>query len=83
MNANLREQTAMGRFELICERYINATERERNIILSFLDEKDRQIFLNGCGLYHLFTDETFYKTIQQAICEKIWESEHGTKEETV
>lgn len=80
-----REQNAAGRFELICERYINGNERDRQIILSFLNDDEKQQFLIGCGLYHMFTDQRYFDIIKQAVGERIYKDCHvngmiGTEE---
>ena len=67
-----REQSAMGRFEIMCERYINGSNRDREIILSFLTEDEKQTFLLGCGLYHLFTDKQFYEETRSSIGDQIY-----------
>lgn len=71
-----REQTAAGRFELICERYINGNERDRKIILSFLNDDEKQHFLIACGLYHMFTDQRYFETIKQAVGERLYKDFH-------
>lgn len=75
-----RESTAMGRFELVCEAYINGNQRQRDTILSMLDESERQIFLTGCGLYHLFTDQRFYDAVKKSVGEQIYNEMHRTAE---
>ena len=37
-----REKSSLGRFEIIAEAYIYGTEKQREIILSFLDEKEKK-----------------------------------------
>ena len=39
-----QESTALGRFELVCEAYINGNQQQREIILSMLNESERQTF---------------------------------------
>lgn len=68
-----REKSAMGRFEIMCERYINGTNREREIILSFLDEEEKKTFLTGCGLYHMYTDSKFYDAVKKAVIDQIYD----------
>lgn len=77
--ADIRETTAMGRFEIMCERYINGSEREREVILSFLSDEERQTFLTGCGLYHLFTDPAFYRAVQESMGEALYKEFRETK----
>lgn len=67
-----KEESALGRFEIICEAYIKGSEETRALILSFLSDDEKQTFLQGCGLYHLFTDTTFYKAAQDALAETIY-----------
>ena len=45
-----REQSAIGRFEIICEKYLQGPETVRQVILEMLDPEERQTFLVGCGL---------------------------------
>ena len=73
MNNKEREKSALGRFEIIAERYIYGTESEKQIILSFLSDSEKETFLNAVGLYHLFTDQYFYDTIRDIIGKKIYE----------
>lgn len=73
MDNKEREKSALGRFEIIAERYIYGSETERKIILSFLNDKEKETFLNAVGLYHLFTDQYFYDTIRDIIGKKIYE----------
>lgn len=70
----------MGRFELVCEAYINGNQRQRDTILSMLNESEQQIFLTGCGLYHLFTDQRFYDEVKKSVCEQIYNELHRTAE---
>lgn len=76
MDNKEREKSALGRFEIIAERYIYGTEAERQIILSFLSDTEKETFLNAVGLYHLFTDQYFYNTIRDILGKKIYEDLH-------
>lgn len=71
-----RESTALGRFELVCEAYINGNQQQREIILSMLNESERQTFLTGCGLYHLFTDHRFYDEVKNAVGVQLYNELH-------
>lgn len=66
----------MKRFEEMAEIYLHGTKQEQEIILSFLSDEEKKTFLEGCGLYHLFTDEEFYKQARDAIGRQIWEDAH-------
>ena len=79
MNDSLREQNPMGRFEIMCEKYIEGNERIRNTILSALSPEDQQTFLIGVGLYRLFTDQAYYRTVRDALGEQIWMEMHPGK----
>ena len=68
-----REQSAHGRFEIICEKYLQGPDSVRKVILEMLDPEERQTFLIGCGLYHLFTDATFYRAMKTAMGETLYE----------
>lgn len=72
MNNTKREESALGRFEIICEAYIKGSEETRALILSFLSDEEKETFLKGCGLYHLFTEPTFYKAAQDALAETLY-----------
>ena len=76
MDNKEREKSPLGRFEIIAERYIYGSETERKIILSFLNDKEKETFLNAVGLYHLFVDQYFYDTIRDIIGKKIYEDLH-------
>lgn len=67
-----REKTAMGRFEVMCETYINGNQKQKETILSMLEEGERKTFLTGCGLYHMFTDQRVYDAVQKAVGEQIY-----------
>ena len=71
-----REQSALGRFELVCEAYISGNDEQREIILSFLTETERQQFLVGCGLYRIFTDQQYCNAVKNAIGEQIYKDAH-------
>lgn len=72
-----REQSAAGRFELVCEAYSNANELQRSRMIAMLSEDERQTFLKGCGLYRIFRDQRLYDAIKNAIGEKIYKDAHG------
>lgn len=71
-----REKSAAGRFEIICERYINGNDKDREIILSFMNDEEKQQFLIGCGLYHMFTDQRYYEVIKNAVGKRLYEDLH-------
>lgn len=71
-----REKLPLGRFEIIAEKFIYGTKEQREIILSFLNEKEKKTFLKGIGLYRLFTDVNYYKTVCNAIGKQIYEELH-------
>ena len=66
----------MGRFEVMCETYINGNQKQKETILSMLEEGERQTFLTGCGLYHMFTDQRFYDLVKKAVGEQIYNKCH-------
>ena len=72
MNNMQKEETALGRFEIMCEMYIRGSEEVKAIILSFLSDEEKETFLKGCGLYHLFTDAAFYRAAQTALGEQLY-----------
>lgn len=75
-----REASAMGRFELVCEAFIDGSQQQRETILSMLDEHDRETFLKGCGLYRMFTDQRFYNAVEKAVGEQIYHELHQQAE---
>ena len=76
MDNKEREKSALGRFEIIAERYIYGTEVERQIVLSFLSDSEKETFLNAVGLYHLFTDQYFYEKVRDAVGKQIYKDLH-------
>ena len=76
-----REQSAHGRFEIICEKYIQGPEQVRKVILDMLEPEERQTFLIGCGLYHMFTDQRLFDSMKKAMGETLYEELHR-KEQT-
>ena len=68
---------ALKRLDDICKIYLYGTDKEKEIILSFLNEEEKEIFLKAVGFYQLFTDTDFYKNVQTAIAEQIWNEAHG------
>lgn len=63
----------MERFEEICRLYINSSDAVKNTILSMLDENQKQTFLEGVGLYKMFTQPDFYEAVQNAIGKQLYE----------
>ena len=77
---SIREQDPMGRFEIMAERYINGSQKERGIILSFFqDPEERKTLLEGFGLYHLFRDKRLYDSMKKALGEQLWEELHQSE----
>ncbi|MBO6269394.1 MAG: hypothetical protein IJV30_02230 [Oscillospiraceae bacterium] len=72
----LREQSAMGRFEIMCERYIAGNDMIRQTILSALSSEDQHTFLVGVGLYRLFSDQQYYKAVRDALACQMWRDNH-------
>ena len=68
-----REKDPFGRFEIICERYLQGNEKTRQIILDALAPEERQTFLLGAGLYHLFRDQRLYDSVHHALAHQIYE----------
>lgn len=62
----------MARFEEMCKMYLSGTEEVQQIILSFLSKEEKKTFLEGVGLYHLFTDEGFYKKACRTVGEQVY-----------
>lgn len=70
----------MKRFEEMCRTYLNGNDRTKRIILSFLNDEEKKTFLEGCGLYHLFTDENYYKIVRQSIGKQLYNDFHKEQE---
>lgn len=71
-NREKREETAIGRFEIICEMYIKGSDEAKEIILSFLPDEEKESFLMGCGFYRLLTSPAYYKAMQTALGEQLY-----------
>ncbi len=67
---DIRETDPMGRFEIICELFIDGDDKVRETILEALEPDERQTFLKGVGLYRMFRDDRYYKAVQQAVGEQ-------------
>lgn len=76
MDNTEREKLPLGRFEIIAEKYLYGNNRDREIILSFLEDHEKQVFLNAVGLYHLFTDQNFYNSVRNAVGKRIYDDFH-------
>lgn len=63
--------TGYERFEKIAEAYLNANEEQQKAALNLIPEGQRNAFLEGVGLYHLLTDEAFFKAACKATCETV------------
>lgn len=66
----------MKRFEEMCRTYLNGNDRTKRIILSFLNEEEKLTFLQGCGLYHMFTDQRYYDIIKKEVGRQIYDDFH-------
>lgn len=55
----------------VAKRYIQGTEKEREIILSFFQGEERMIFLRAVGFIHLFTDQQYYDSVRNAMRDRI------------
>lgn len=82
INLAEKENDPMGRFEILADRYMNGSEKEREIILSFFpDPAERKILMEGFGLYHLFRDQRLYDAVKQSIGEQIYREAHPEMED--
>ena len=75
-----REDTPLGRFEIICEAYLYGGEDARKTILSHIPTNDRKTFLKGVGLYHLLTNKWFFDKVCDAMEEQFRKEVLRTKE---
>ena len=64
--------TGYERFEEIARLYLNANEEQRKAALSLIPEAERKTFLEGVGLYHLITDEVFFRATREAMGKTIY-----------
>ena len=71
----------MKMFEEMCQRYLNGNDRDKEVILSFLNDEEKRIFLEGVGLYHLFTDADYFKIACQSLGRQLYDDFH--KEQAV
>ena len=72
-----RRNSELGRFEIVCELYINGNDEQRRIILNALNEEERKTFLQGAGLYRLLTDERYYNAVRNAVGEQVYAELRG------
>ena len=80
INLEEKEKDPMGRFEILAEKYMTGSKKEREIILSFFtDPQERRTLLEGFGLYHLFRDQRLYDSVKQALSEQLWQDFHPEK----
>lgn len=63
----------MKRFETVAKAFINASKEAQAKVLEMMSETERKTFLEGVGLYRMFTDEIYYKKIETAVLKEIIE----------
>lgn len=63
----------MKRFETVAKAFINAPKETQDKVLEMMNDQEREIFLEGVGLYKVFTDELYYKKIETAVLKEIME----------
>lgn len=74
------ELTPLGRFEKVCEAYLNATREQQAAALALLPDDQKKTFLEGCGLYHLLTDQDFYRRACQAMAGPVYRGLHERRD---
>ena len=57
----------LERFENVARAYLEANDEQRKAALELIPEDERETFLKGVGLFHLLTDEAFYKEACKAV----------------
>ena len=62
----------LARFEAVAARFLQLNEEQQAQIVAMFPEAERKTFLEGVGMYHLFTDETFYKAIETTVGEQLY-----------
>lgn len=55
------------RFEAVATAYLEATDEQREAALLLIPETDRKTFLEGVGLFHLLTDDAFFRAAMEAM----------------
>ena len=63
----------LQRFETIAAAYIMASDAEREAALALIPPKERETFLKGVGLYHLLTDDEFYRQASRTLARTVYE----------
>ena len=67
-----RADSGLGRFELVCEAFNQASPEQQQKALALLGEEDRKTFLVGCALYRLFTEPERYRAVKEAMAETLY-----------
>lgn len=67
-----RAESRLGRFELVCEAFNQASPERQQKALALLNEEDRKTFLTGCALYRLFTEPERYRAMKEAMAETLY-----------
>ena len=55
----------------IAKKYINGTKEEQEVIISFFEGEEREIFLKAVGMINMFMDQDYYNKIENAAKEQI------------
>lgn len=63
----------MYRFESAAKAFINAPKEAQDKALEMFTEEERKVFLEGVGLYRMFTDELYYEKIKAAVLKEVLE----------
>lgn len=50
-------------FQEMCQIYVDGCTETKKVMLSFLNDSQKSVFLSLLGLYNIFTDEQYRKTI--------------------
>lgn len=62
----------LKRFEEIAAAYLAASDEQRAAVLALIPEADRETFLAGVGLFHLLTDESFFRETCSVMAETVY-----------
>lgn len=63
----------MKKFETVAKAFINAPKEAQDKALEMLNEQERKAFLEGVGLFRMFTDEVYYNKIKDMVAKEIIE----------
>jgi hypothetical protein len=72
MKRDERENSALGRLEIVAETYLRGDNRVKKLVLSFLEDNEKDLFLEYVGMYHLLTDKRFHDVACKTVGEQLY-----------